>query len=140
MKQLVDVLLPSDEAEGTGGQVLKWLKAVGDRVVVDEPLLEIETDKVTVEVPSPCNGTLHEILKAEQSEVESGAVLGRIDIGQGTARPAATVSASPPVAAARPATAEARQVTTPSGAGALSPAVRRLLAERGLETTDVQGS
>jgi 2-oxoglutarate dehydrogenase E2 component (dihydrolipoamide succinyltransferase) len=140
MNQLVDVLLPSDEAEGTGGQVLKWLKAVGDRVVVDEPLLEIETDKVTVEVPSPCNGTLHEILKAEQSEVESGAVLGRIDIGQGTARPAAAVSASPPVAAARPATAEARQVTTPSGAGALSPAVRRLLAERGLEPTDVRGS
>jgi len=82
MKQLVDVLLPSDEGEGTSGQVLSWLKAVGDRVVVNEPLVEIETDKVTVEVPSPCSGTLYEILKAEQAEVESGTVLARIDIDQ----------------------------------------------------------
>src|SRR5208282_4993726 len=140
MKQLVDVLLPSDEAEGTSGQVLKWLKAAGDRVVVNEPLVEIETDKVTVEVPSPCSGTLYEILKAEKAEVESGTVLARIDIGQGTVRAAAAESASPPAAAARPAAAEARQVTTPSGAGSLSPAVRRLLAERGLEPADVRGS
>jgi 2-oxoglutarate dehydrogenase E2 component (dihydrolipoamide succinyltransferase) len=140
MNPLVDVLLPSDESEGTSGQVLKWLKAVGERVIVNEPLVEIETDKVTVEVPSPCSGTLHEILKAEQAEVESGTVLARIDIGQGTVRPTSAEIASPPAAAARPATAEARQVTTPSGAGSLSPAVRRLLAERELEPADVLGS
>ncbi len=140
MNQLVDVLLPSDEAEGTRGQVLKWHKAVGDRVVVNEPLLEIETDKVTVEIPSPCSGTLHEILQAEQSEVASGAVLARIASGEGAARSAAAVSAAPLPPAARPAATEARQVTKPPGAGALSPAVRRLLAERGLEPADVRGS
>src|SRR5208282_3456701 len=107
MKQLVDVLLPSDEGEGTSGQVLNWLKAVGDRVVVNEPLLEIETDKVTVEIPSPCSGTLHEILKTAQSEVESGAGVGRIDIGQGTAQPAAAVSAAPPAETALRGAAEA---------------------------------
>jgi 2-oxoglutarate dehydrogenase E2 component (dihydrolipoamide succinyltransferase) len=139
MNQLVDVLLPSDEGEGTQGQVLKWLKAVGDRVAVNEPLVEIETDKVTVEVPSPCGGTLQEILKAEQSEVESGVVLARIEIGQGAAPPAAAVSPSPPVAAARSAATE-KQATTPSAAAPLSPAVRRLLAERGLQPTDVRGS
>jgi 2-oxoglutarate dehydrogenase E2 component (dihydrolipoamide succinyltransferase) len=140
MNQLVDVLLPSDEGEGTQGQVLKWLKAVGDRVAVNEPLVEIETDKVTVEVPSPCGGTLHEILKAEQSEVESGVVLARINISQGAAPPAAAVSPSPPVAAARSAATEVKQAATPSGAAPLSPSVRRLLAERGLQPTDVRGS
>ncbi|HEX9139785.1 MAG TPA: 2-oxo acid dehydrogenase subunit E2 [Steroidobacteraceae bacterium] len=140
MNQLVDVLLPSDQAEGTSGQVLSWLKAVGDQVAVNEPLLEIETDKVTVEIPSPCSGTLHEILKAEKSEVESGAVLARIDIGQGAAQTAAAASASPPAAAARPAAVEAKQATPPVSVGAISPAVRRLLAERGLEPADVRGS
>jgi 2-oxoglutarate dehydrogenase E2 component (dihydrolipoamide succinyltransferase) len=140
MNQLVDVLLPSDEGEGTQGQVLKWLKAVGDRVAVNEPLVEIETDKVTVEVPSPCSGTLHEILQAEHSEVESGLVLARVDPGPGAALPASAANTSPPVAAARPAAVEVKHSPTPSGTGALSPAVRRMLAERGLQSTDVRGS
>ncbi len=62
MNDVVDVILPSDQAEGTRSQVLAWLKAVGDAVSENEPLLEIETDKVTVEIPAPCSGVLCEIL------------------------------------------------------------------------------
>src|SRR5258707_5391169 len=79
MSGVVDVILPSDQAEGTRSQILAWLKAVGDTVRENEPLLEIETDKVTVEVPAPCGGVLREILKEAPAEVEPGAVLGRIE-------------------------------------------------------------
>src|SRR5579862_2236239 len=108
MSDLVEVLLPSDQAEGTRSQVLAWLKAVGDRVNENEPLLEIETDKVTVEIPAPCAGTLREILLEAQAEVEPGAVLGRIDRNA----QAATEATSAPSTAAGP---------IRNGAGSVSP-------------------
>ncbi|MGC1521524.1 MAG: biotin/lipoyl-containing protein, partial [Steroidobacteraceae bacterium] len=62
MALVTDVLAPPNE-EGTRATVLRWCKQVGDTVVKDEPLLELETDKVTVEVPAPADGTLIEVLK-----------------------------------------------------------------------------
>ena len=56
MSELIDVLLPADQVEGTRSQVQRWLKAVGQPARRHEPLVEIETDKVTVEVPSPADG------------------------------------------------------------------------------------
>ncbi|BDZ38177.1 2-oxoglutarate dehydrogenase, E2 component, dihydrolipoamide succinyltransferase [Microbacterium suwonense] len=82
-----DVVLPELGESVTEGTVTRWLKAVGDDVEVDEALLEISTDKVDTEIPSPVAGTLQEILAAEDETVAVGAVLARI--GSGAAAPAA---------------------------------------------------
>jgi len=135
MSELIDVVLPADQVEGTRSQVQRWLKTVGQPVKRHEPLVEIETDKVTVEVSSPGDGVLAEIVAAEGVDVEPGAVLGRLDA-------AATAQAAAPTAAPRAtATPPARAAQTPaSAARRMSPAVRRLLAERGLAADQVQGS
>ena len=72
-----DVRVP-DEQEGTKAVVRAWLKRVGDAVAVNDPLVELETDKVTQEVPSPVAGVLSEILLESDAEAVPGAVLGRI--------------------------------------------------------------
>ena len=68
MTRLADVLVPPN-GEGTRATVLRWCKAVGDTVVKDEPLVELETDKVTVEIPAPADGILIEVLKQANAEV-----------------------------------------------------------------------
>ena len=77
MTTAVEVRAPAEQTEGTRSQVLRWLKNVGEAVTENEPLIEIETDKVTVEVASPGSGVLSEIVKGEQEEIAPGEVLGR---------------------------------------------------------------
>src|SRR5882757_10814389 len=77
MSRIEDVLAPPN-AEGTRATILRWCKAVGDTVAKDEALVELETDKVTVEVPAPVSGTLIEILKPESTEVSPDEVLARV--------------------------------------------------------------
>ena len=77
---MIDVRVP-DEQEGTKAVVRAWLKAVGDVVAVNDPLVELETDKVTQEVPSPAAGVLSEILLDTDAEAVPGALLGRIEAG-----------------------------------------------------------
>ena len=77
MSRIEDVLVPPNE-EGTRATILRWCKAVGDTVAKDEALVELETDKVTVEVPAPVSGTLIEILKPESTEVSPNEVLARV--------------------------------------------------------------
>src|SRR3954469_7777761 len=79
MSTQVEIRAPAEQTEGTRSQILRWLKSVGESVTENEPLIELETDKVTVEVPSPGSGTLREILKHEQNESGPGALLGIID-------------------------------------------------------------
>src|ERR1700744_2496306 len=79
MTNNVDVRAPAEQTEGTRSQILRWLKTVGEAVTENEPLVEVETDKVTVEVASPGTGTLREILKQEQEEIAPGDLLGRIE-------------------------------------------------------------
>lgn len=86
------VVLPALGESVTEGTVTRWLKNVGDRVEVDEPLLEVSTDKVDTEVPSPFAGVLEEILVKEDETAEVGAVLGRI--GDGTSAPAAAAESA----------------------------------------------
>src|SRR5512134_2014414 len=135
MTPMIDVLLPAEQAEGTRSQVLRWLKAVGQPVTKHEPLVEIETDKVTIEVPAPADGVLGEILAAEGVDVAPGALLGRLQ-----ARAAASVAA--PVAAVPAAIAAKPEVAAAVGASPdrMSPAVRRLLAEHGLTRAQVRGT
>ncbi len=137
MSELIDVLLPADQVEGTRSQVQRWLKAVGQPAKRHEPLVEIETDKVTVEVPSPADGVLEEIVVAEGVDVAPGALLGRLRAGTSAGvQPAASVATRMAPAAARPAPAASAALP----AGRMSPAVRRLLAERGLNAESIQGS
>src|SRR6202047_109203 len=140
MSSGVEIRAPAEQTEGTRSQVLRWLKQVGDSVAENEPLIEIETDKVTVEVASPATGVLREIIKHEQEEIAPGELLGRIDAGT-----AAALAQAPRAAVAQPA-AGASPIAVPSAtrapaaAGGLSPAVRRLLSERGLDPSAVRGT
>ncbi len=127
MTASVDVVTPLDQ-EGTEAVVLRWFKRIGDPVIEHEPLLELETDKVTVEIPAPATGQLLEILKGEQEAVEPGTVLGRIAPGS----TAAVTLASKPAATPAPSAAMAHD--------ALSPAVRKLLSEQNLDPTKIPGS
>ncbi|MFE0758146.1 lipoyl domain-containing protein, partial [Inquilinus sp. NPDC058860] len=78
--EAADVLAPVQQ-EGTKAAVRGWLAAVGDTVREGDPLVELETDKVTVEVPAPASGTLVEILVQTDQDAAPGAVLGRIEVG-----------------------------------------------------------
>lgn len=137
MADLVDVRLPAEQAEGTESVVAVWFKAVGEVVVVNEPLVEISTDKVTVEIAAPASGVLHVILKQEGEQIELGEVIGRIAVG--VTAGAAPAAASPALTPSRPVSA-----TTSSAEEDLSqdltPAVRRLLKQHGLSASAITGT
>ena len=97
------VSLPALGESVTEGTVTRWLKQVGDTVAVDEPLLEVSTDKVDTEIPSPVAGTLLEIKAAEDETVEVGAELAVIgDAGESTAPPPRPPPSRPPPPRSRP--------------------------------------
>jgi len=135
MSGIKDVLAPPNE-EGTRATILKWCKAVGDTVVKDEPLVELETDKVTVEIPAPVSGTLIEVLKPENAEVSPDEVLARLRLpGDATA---AQESKAP---AAVPRIESARAgLTARASSDLLSPSVRRLLHEHAIAPGDISGT
>lgn len=98
-----DVTLPALGESVTEGTVTRWLKSVGDTVAVDEPLVEISTDKVDTEIPSPISGVVQEILVAEDETVEVGAVLARVgEAGAAPAAPAAPAQDAAPAAPPAP--------------------------------------
>jgi len=143
MSETIEVRLPSDSSESTQSHVRAWLKAVGDAVTEHEPLLEIETDKVTVEVPAPCSGVLTEILAPADSEVAPDTVLARIVRGSGAAGASPAAASAPAAAAAAGSAGAATPARASAHAGAApapSPAVRRLLAEHGLSADAVAGT
>ena len=94
------VNLPALGESVTEGTVTRWLKKVGDRVEVDEPLLEVSTDKVDTEIPSPVAGVIEAILVQEDETVEVGTALVTIGDGSGGAAPAPATEAAPAAAAA----------------------------------------
>ena len=132
MAELVAIAAPAEQAEGTEMVVGTWLKNVGDAVTQNEPLLEVSTDKVTVEIAAPATGILREILKSADQPIQAGEVLGRIEVGGATA--AVPTSAREPTSTGRPTS------TGEPAAAELTPAVRRLLAEHGLEASALSGT
>src|SRR5438552_1695330 len=103
-----EVTLPALGESVTEGTVTRWLKQVGETVAVDEPLLEVSTDKVDTEIPSPIGGTLLEIKAAEDDTVEVGAVLAVIgEAGEAPAAAPAPESAAPAAPVEAPAPVEA---------------------------------
>ena len=138
MSEGIEIRAPDEQTEGTRSQILRWLKQVGESVAENEPLIEIETDKVTVEVASPGSGVLGQILKHEQEEIAPGDLLGLLT----PANPAVAAAAPQPQtrsAVAATSAPRAADAVAERGAG-LSPAVRRLLAEHGLTAAAVRGT
>lgn len=138
--------LPESVSEAT---VATWHKAAGDAVKRDETLVELETDKVMLEVPAPADGTLGEIKHAEGASVTADTVLGLIEEGGSAAAPepapAADSKAEDKKSAAEPAAESAAEAPAPSPAAEedeapQSPAVRKLLAEHGLKASEITGS
>ena len=134
----VQIMVPALGESVSEATVLKWFKNVGEAVEVDEPLVELETDKVTVEVPAPSAGFLTEIAASDGAEVAVGALLGSLDesaTASATPAPQAEVPAAPalaPTPAPTPAASESD--------GKLSPAVRKLIEDNKLDPAGIPAS
>ncbi|HET9339583.1 MAG TPA: 2-oxoglutarate dehydrogenase complex dihydrolipoyllysine-residue succinyltransferase [Casimicrobiaceae bacterium] len=131
--------LPESVAEAT---LVSWHKKAGEAVKRDENLIDIETDKVVLELPAPGDGVLVEVLKPDGATVTSNDIIAVIDTEAKGAAAAAPVTASQPkpaAAAAAPARPAAAQGTPATAPGAL-PAARKLMAEQGIAAGDVEGS
>jgi 2-oxoglutarate dehydrogenase E2 component (dihydrolipoamide succinyltransferase) len=148
---MTEIRVPTLGESVTEATIGKWFKQRGDAVAADEPLVELETDKVTIEVPAPAAGILSEIVAKDGETVAVGALLGQINPGQaGKAAPAKsaeTAKAAPPppkAAPAAPAPAPAPQVVKeapkPAADAPVAPSVRRLAAESGIAPQSVPGT
>src|SRR5437764_11336458 len=157
-----DVVMPQMGESIAEGTVVRWIKKPGDKVERDGPLLEISTDKVDAEIPSPATGTLAEIVVQEGQTVAVNAVVARIAAdGQATGAPASApagpaTSAPPPAPAAPKPAAEAAAATPPPPAAEeqpsepesleerrrtkSSPLVRKIARENNIDITNIQGS
>lgn len=129
---ITDVLVPQLSESVSEATLLNWKKQPGEAIEADEILIEVETDKVVLEVPAPASGVLTEIVKGDGSTVTSGEVLARIDT-KATASAAPAPEAQPPAAAA----------AAPSSASSTviaSPAAGKILSEKGIDPASVDGS
>lgn len=138
---MTEIRVPTLGESVTEATIGRWFKKAGDAVAVDEPLVELETDKVTIEVPAPSAGTLSEIIAADGTTVAVGALLGQITDGAAGAKPAAAPakSAAAAPAPAAPAAAPATPKAPPADAPP-APSVRKLSAETGVDASTVPGS
>ena len=135
---MTDVVVPQLSESVSEATLLTWKKQPGEAIQADEILIEVETDKVVLEVPAPASGVLAEILKGDGSLVTSGEVLARIDT-EGKASAAQPAAATPaPAAAQAPAPAAAAKAV--AGAAVASPAAAKILAEKGVSAAAVEGS
>jgi 2-oxoglutarate dehydrogenase E2 component (dihydrolipoamide succinyltransferase) len=132
---MAEIRVPTLGESVTEATIGKWFKKAGEAVAVDEPLVELETDKVTIEVPAPAAGVLSEIAVKDGETVAVGALLGQIKEGAGAPAAAKPMAAAAPAAAPAPAKA-----ATPSGDTPLAPSVRKMAAETGLDPAAVAGS
>jgi 2-oxoglutarate dehydrogenase E2 component (dihydrolipoamide succinyltransferase) len=138
---MIEVRVP-DEQEGTKAVVRAWLKQIGDAVAENDPLVELETDKVTQEVPSPAAGLLAEIVLDTDAEAVPGALLARIETG--SPAKAGAQEAKPEVSASSKAAADAAPGPRPSpgyeSENRLSPSVRRACLQNGIDPSRIQGT
>jgi len=150
----IEIKVPALGESVTEATVGQWFKQQGDAVAADEPIVELETDKVTVEVPAPSAGVLTEIKVPQGGTVAVGAVLGAIDSGPARADAATPKAAAGPTPApaphaqksaaqpAAPAAPKPSPAAEPVGDGAMppAPAARKIMAEEGLSAAEVAGS
>ncbi|PWQ98656.1 2-oxoglutarate dehydrogenase complex dihydrolipoyllysine-residue succinyltransferase [Leucothrix pacifica] len=127
----VEIKTPQLPESVADALVVNWFKKAGDAVEQDEPLVEIETDKVVLEVPAPASGVIESIVEGEDSTVVSDQLLGTIKEGAVAAAPAAEAAPAPAL----------EETAAPAAAGGqTAPAVRKALDEKGLSADDVTGS
>lgn len=144
MSKLIDIILPASQLEGTSATLTKWLVAVGESAKEGEPLIELETDKVAMEICAPANGVLSEVLAEEGTTVEVDSVLGRLTEG---------VFEKEDTTQSLPQSNQAAQDTTLSNSTnedsdtdercarhLVGPAVRRLLKEHNLNIDNINGT
>ncbi len=137
---MAEIRVPALGESVTEATIGKWFKKPGDVVAVDEPLVELETDKVTIEVPAPAAGVLTDVAVKDGDTVAVGALLGAIKEGAGAA-PAKPTEAAPQ--AAPPTPAPPKPVAAPKAPGAempLAPSVRKIAAETGMDAAAVPGT
>jgi 2-oxoglutarate dehydrogenase E2 component (dihydrolipoamide succinyltransferase) len=140
---MAEIRVPTLGESVTEATIGKWFKKPGDAVAVDEPLVELETDKVTIEVPAPAAGVLSDIAAKDGDTVAVGAVLGQIKEGAGAvpakaaAKPA---EATPPPAAPSAPPKPATVAPPPPTDAPLAPSVRRIAAETGMDPSTVSGT
>ncbi len=140
---MTEIRVPTLGESVTEATIGRWFKKAGDAVAVDEPLVELETDKVTIEVPAPSAGTLGEITARDGETVAVGALLGQINDGAAAAAakpaaaPAKAAAPAPAPAVAAPAAATQR---VPPADAPLAPSVRKISAESGIDASTVPGS
>ncbi|MEO6985283.1 MAG: 2-oxoglutarate dehydrogenase complex dihydrolipoyllysine-residue succinyltransferase, partial [Paralcaligenes sp.] len=136
---ITEVLVPQLSESVSEATLLNWKKQPGEAVTEDEILIEVETDKVVLEVPAPASGVLSEIVKGDGSTVTSGEVLARIDSAAKAAAPAvqaaAVAASTPQVAAPVPPVP-----STPPVSSVASPAAAKILADKGVDPASVEGS
>ena len=130
---LIEVKVPQLSESVAEATLVSWHKNVGDAVARDENLIDIETDKVVLELPAPDSGVLIEVLKGNGDTVVSGELIARIDTAAKAAASAPAAPAAQPEAKAAPAAAS-KAAATPG------PAARKALAEKGIEAAEVQGT
>jgi 2-oxoglutarate dehydrogenase E2 component (dihydrolipoamide succinyltransferase) len=138
---MTEIRVPTLGESVTEATIGKWFKKPGDPVAVDEPLVELETDKVTIEVPAPAAGVLSDIAAKDGDTVAVGALLGQITDGARAAA-APKAAAAAPTSTAKPApAAPAQPAPKPAQPDApVAPSVRRLSAESGVDAASVPGS
>src|SRR5258708_6469469 len=141
---MTEIRVPTLGESVTEATIGRWFKKAGDAVAVDEPLVELETDKVTIEVPAPSAGTLGEIVAKDGETVAVGALLGQISDGAVAAKPAPAVAPAPAKEAPKPATAAPAPAPVvakaPPSDAPLAPSVRKISAESGIDASTVPGS
>jgi len=141
---MTEIRVPTLGESVTEATIGRWFKKTGEAVAVDEPLVELETDKVTIEVPAPSAGVLGEIAAKDGDTVAVGALLGQINEGAaGAAKPApaaAKPATAPPLAPQAAAPAAAAAAKAPPADAPLAPSVRKLSAESGIDASTVPGS
>ena len=135
---IIEVQVPQLSESVAEGTLASWKKKIGESVARDEILIDIETDKVVLEVPAPDAGVLVEIIKADGETVTSGELIARIDTEAkaGAAAPAPETPKAATTAAPVPAAAPAAAAP----AGTASPAARKILDEKGVAAAAVAGS
>ncbi|HWM48094.1 MAG TPA: 2-oxoglutarate dehydrogenase complex dihydrolipoyllysine-residue succinyltransferase [Xanthobacteraceae bacterium] len=134
---MTEIRVPTLGESVTEATIGRWFKKPGEAVKVDEPLVELETDKVTIEVPAPSGGVLSEIVAKDGETVAVGALLGQIAAGEAGA--AAPSPAAKPAAAEKPVAAPAAKAA-PAAEAQLAPSVRKLSAESGIDAAGVPGT
>jgi len=135
---MAEIRVPTLGESVTEATIGKWFKNAGDTVAVDEPLVELETDKVTIEVPAPAAGVLTDVAVKDGDTVAVGALLGAIKEGAGAAP--AKQQAKPADAAPRPASAPQPASPKPAAAPPRAPSVRKIAAETGADPSAVAGT